>query len=120
MADNVDLFMSAINLLQYNCSGLTEKMTAYYPNLTIPDYCALTKFNTLQLSLALKAVQIDSYNGTQSVDQFTSTRSAVTLNLIQVQPDGPVFLGKYSQFNLTLNTSRAFFYQNITSGKLFK
>lgn len=120
MASNVDMLMEAIYLMQNNCSCLTAQAVKFFPNLTTPDYCSLRTFNTSDLAIALKSIQLNGYAGSFLFNRFSTVRTAIDLQLFQVQPTGSELIGAFAQFNLTVNTSSAFFYTNITSGIHYK
>jgi hypothetical protein len=110
--------MSAISLMQNNCSFLTQQVNDFFPEAPTPDYCTLTTFNTSDLDYALKSIQFQYNSGSFYFNRLTSIRNIAELELYQVQPDGPKLIGTFTDFNLSVNTSEAFFYNNITSGKL--
>lgn len=105
--------------MQNNCSSLTEQAALLFPNASTPNYCALPSFNTSDLAYAVKSVQVTEYGEPFRLSKLSTVRARMDLFLMQVQPNEVVQLGFFEQFNLTINTSAAFFYTNIKSGKLF-
>ena len=59
----MSVYAAAIFLIQNNCTLLNENRGISTLSSTFPDFCSLTQFGPLELSFALRFVNITGYTG---------------------------------------------------------
>ena len=110
--------MRAVYLMQNECDKLDICVQERFSNYDLGKFCDLQYFNNFNLSVAIKCTKFDGYTGLISFNNQSLERTFAPLELMQVQQDGVKSIGLLANFSLEVNTSAAFFYSPVTSGKI--